>query len=75
MSDRVLHAELAAIVAEAGCPLIAAARHPEFRDVLMELNADLERGAPEGTAEGQERVLRALEDVLRARARRARRGA
>lgn len=66
---------LAELIAEHGCPLTAAARHPEQRAALMALNAELERTAATGSAEARERVQRALEDVLRARARRARRRA
>jgi hypothetical protein len=40
----------------------------------MAYNAELERTAAAGTADAQVRVRRALEDVLRARARHARRG-
>ena len=67
---------LAELVDEcAGCPLVAAARHPEHREPLMALNAELERAAPAGTAEKVDRVHRALEDVLRARVRRTRQAA
>jgi hypothetical protein len=69
VSDR---RHLAELVARYGCPLVAAARHPEHRAALMALNAELERAAPSGTAEIVDRVQRALEDVLRARVRRAR---
>jgi hypothetical protein len=61
------------LLAEYGCPLIAAARHPEHRAALMMLNAELEGAAPSGTTETVDRVQRALEDVLRARVRGARR--
>ena len=63
------------LAAQHGCPLVAAARHPEHRTELMGLNAELERTAVSGTAEARVRVQKALEDVLRARVRGARRAA
>jgi hypothetical protein len=66
---------LTELVNRYGCPLVAAAQHPEHRAELMALNAELEGAAPSGTTETVDRVQRALEDVLRARVRRARRAA
>jgi hypothetical protein len=60
------------LAAECGCP---AARYPERREALMALNAERESASPSGTSDTVERVQRALEDVLRARIRRARRAA
>jgi hypothetical protein len=63
------------LIAQCGCPLVAAARYPEHRAVLMEINAELERATPRGTPDAVDRVQRALEAVLRARVRRARHAA
>ncbi len=66
---------LAELVARYGCPLVAAARHPEHRGALMALNAKLEMSPPTaGSDAAAARVQHALEDVLRVRvrARRAR---
>jgi hypothetical protein len=70
VSERLLAA--AEFAARYGCPLVAAAHCPERRVDLMALNAELEAEVPIGSTEAGDRVRRALEDVLRARVRRAR---
>jgi hypothetical protein len=70
VSVRLLTA--AEVAARYGCPLVAAAHCPERRAELMALNAKLESAVPLGAAETGDRLRRALEDVLRARVRRAR---